>query len=124
MQWKDVISHYEQLISENFDYVPLLEIVKKITNSKYVYSVFPTLSHNALIISRADNFRESFNYPSICIKYFGEEKFKVSYSPDPEQTHNITKLDCNSKDVWSYLESLFLRQRIETDLIKYKDSNL
>ncbi|HEX8287762.1 MAG TPA: hypothetical protein VF556_07205 [Pyrinomonadaceae bacterium] len=124
MQWKDVISHYEQLISENFDYVPLLEIVKKITNSKYVNSVFPTFSHDALIISRADNFRESFNYPSICIQYFGEEEFKVSYSPNSRQTHNISKLYCNFKDVWSYLESLFLRQRIETDLIKYKDSNL
>ncbi len=116
MQWKDVLSHYEQLIVEKFDYLPQLEIVRKIVNSNYANSLFPTVSHDALIISRMEDFQESFNYPSICVRYIGKDEFIITYSPKLKQTHNISKLNCNFKNVWSYLETLFLRQKIETNL--------
>jgi|SRR5215213_1125453 len=110
-RWNYVINHYEQLISESFDFVPQLNIVQKIVDSDYVESFFPTLSHNALNISRVEDFHESFDYPSICIQYIGKENFKISYSPNLKQTHNILKHTCHFHNVWSYLVSLFLRQK-------------
>ncbi len=115
--WKIVISHYEQLVSKGFDYRFQLNIVEKIVNSSYAESLFPTTSHFALNISRIEDFHESFDFPSICIQYFGNETFKISYSPNLKQTHKILTRKCHYQGVWTYLESLFLRQKIETDLV-------
>ncbi len=114
--WKYVIAHYEQLIFEGFDYQLQLNLIEKIVNSTYAESLFPNTSHFALIISRVENFNESLDFPSICIEYVGDEKFIINYSPKLKQTHNILKRMCNYQDVWSYLESLFLRQKIESGL--------
>ena len=115
-RWDFIIKHYEQLIAEGLDFSPQLNVVQKIAISDYRESLFPTLSHNALNISRVENFHGSFEYPSICIRYIGEERFKISYSPNLKQTYNISKNICYFRDVWSYLESLFLRQKIDTGL--------
>lgn len=114
MVWDTIIKHYEQLIAEGFDFSRQLNVVQKIAISGYSESLFPTLSHNALNISRVEDFHKSFEYPSICIRYIGEERFKISYSPNLKQTHNVSKNTCYFRDVWSYLENLFLRQKIET----------
>ncbi len=116
IRWQQVIIHYEQLISEGFDFVPQLDIARKIVDSNYVESLFPTLSHDALNISRVKDFYLSFDHPSICIQYVGNKKFKVSYSPKLNQTHDLSKHTCCYENLWSYLESLFLRQKIESGL--------
>lgn len=117
MYWKNVISDYEQLVSEGFDYQLQLQIVEKIASSSYAESLFPTTSHFALNISRIEDFHKSFDFPSICIQYFGNETFKISYLPNLKQTHNILTRKCHYQDVWTDLESLFLRQKKETDLV-------
>ena len=110
-----MISHYEERIIDGFGFAYQLAIVRKIANSDYADSLFPNTSHDSLVISRIEDYENSLNYPTVCIQYFGEDNFEITYSPKLKQTHNIIKQKCNLKNVWSYLESLFLRQKIETD---------
>lgn len=112
--WDYVINHYEELIGNGFDLAPQLNIVNKIVDSDYFDSLFPTLSHDAITISRIEGYFESIDYPSIGIQYLGQEKFKIIYLQNLNQTNNMSKSICHSKDVWSLLESLFLRLKVET----------
>jgi hypothetical protein len=114
--WNYALDYYEKLIEEGFDFAPQLKIVKKIVDSDYAESLFPTLSHFALCISRIEDFHKSLDYPSICLEYVGEENFFVTYSPEKKQTHNLSKNKVYLQNTWSYLESLFLKQKIETGL--------
>ncbi len=113
--WKHIVSYYEELFQEGSDILPLLELTKRIASSKYVETIYPISYAHALNLSKTADYQESLKKPSISIRYMKNNKFDISYLPNSMQTHNITKYVCHSSEVWSLLESLFLKLEIDSN---------
>jgi hypothetical protein len=99
LTWKHVLEQFEQLVKENSDYIPMLKIAEQIAVSDYADSIFPDLSHFALNLSKEKDSFKKLYFPSICVHYLGSKNFKITYSPKPNQTHNISHFFCRYEDV-------------------------
>lgn len=114
--WTNVIEQYEELLEKDNDILPQLELVRKIAKSKYSETIYPVSYTHALNLSKTVDYKESLKTPSISVKYLKDGNFRVSYLPNSIQTHNTDKYTCHFSEIWSLLESLFLR--LELDSIK------
>ena len=112
--WQNAIAHYEALQSEGADILPQLELAKKAAASKFGPKFFPISYAHALNLSVTVDHEESLEKPSISVRYKGNDKFEISYSPNGHQTHNLTKTVCHRSQSWTLLQSLFLRLDIES----------
>ena len=113
--WKHAIDYYEELFDEGADILPQLELTRRASQSKYGKVFFPISYAHALNISPTVDYSESLERPSISIRYKGNNKFEVSYLNDKLKSGKTTKTVCDVSQVWSLLESLFLRLEIESD---------
>ena len=113
--WSYVFEHYEKLIKENFDYLLQLNLAKRLADSQYADFLHPSTSHFGLVISPKENHSESLNFPSIAVQQLDEQRFEVTYSPKQIQTHNISKRILHHSEVWSYLESLILKLKLNSE---------
>lgn len=113
--WREKTEFYNDLQSEGQNIGPLLDLVKTITASEYAETFYPSISMDTLCISMEGDYKERLKSPMISVAYLGEQIFKVKYWTKPLQTHNLQVWDCHISEVWSLLESLFLRLKVETD---------
>ena len=113
--WKHAIDYYEELFDEGADILPQLELTRRASESKYGKVFIPISYAHALNISPTADYSESLERPSICVRYKGNNKFEVSYLEDSHKLHRITKTVCDASQVWSLVESLFLRLEIDSD---------
>ena len=116
-RWQWIIRSYEEWIEAGHDMKPQLDLVKQIAVSKYAAEFYPSTSMATLDISKFENHFDQIKNPSISINYSGDQFFKITYSENPSQTHNLEKFQCHQSQIFSLLESLFLRMnsdRIQT----------
>ena len=95
-----------------------LDLAKKIAESEYAEEFYVCTSVGVLCISGGSDFLSSLNYPSISIQYLGNQTFKVTYSGKPLDSNSLEKHKCHSSQVFSLLESLFLRLKLESEEIQ------
>lgn len=110
--WESVISYYQTLIAEGKDFDPQLRLIRMFLDSEYWTSFHPTLSHNSLSFSYSDDYDEMQHLPLISVKYIGQRTFEVEYRSRFVGRRGL-KLNCDETSLWSELESLFLRYRLE-----------
>ena len=116
--WIYTINHYKDTIAEGFDLSLQLELAEKIANSEYASLIYPRLSHDTLCLTMISDYKESLKYPLICVQLIGKDQFKVKYFVNPTKTHNVSILNCSYSDVWTYLESLFLRLKLDSEKLE------
>ncbi|HEY8559609.1 MAG TPA: hypothetical protein VIL74_04335 [Pyrinomonadaceae bacterium] len=114
-EWEYLIEFYEDWIKDGYDLTPMLNLVKWLSTSKFKDEIYPNQSHTALNISAVKGYHEQLKFPSISINYSGQ-MFHVAYSPNSNQTHNLEKLKCHQTQIFSLLESLFVRLEAETKI--------
>lgn len=108
-RWQRVLDSYSQWIEAGHDMKPQFDLAKQIAVSKYAEEFYPSTSMATLNISNFENYADQIKNPSININYSGNQFFKITYSENPSQTHKSEKLKCHQSQVFSLLESLFLR---------------
>ncbi len=115
VSWNIVIRHYEKSIEDGFDFSTQLELIKQIANSDYANHLHPSTSHFWLNLSIKEDYNERQNFPSIAVQQIDEKRFEIIYSPKQSQTHNISKRILCYSEVWSYLESLFIKLKFDSE---------
>lgn len=113
--WSHVIVYYEELLQEGSNILPQLELAKQIAASEYAETIYPVSYVHALNLSKTADYQDSLKKPSISIIYKRNNEFEISYLPNLMQTHNITNYTCHPSEVWSLLESLFLRLEFDSE---------
>lgn len=110
-RWQWIISSYEEWIQAGHDMKPQLDLVKQIAVSKYAGEFYPATSMATLIISNFENYADQIKNPSISVKFLKNQSFEISYSENSSQTHKLEKFKCHQSQVFSLLESSFLRMK-------------
>jgi hypothetical protein len=113
--WQYIIKFYEDLVKGEHDLVPMLDLVKWFSTSKYKDEIYPVTSHASLNISAVEGFHNQMNFPSIGVQYY-DKSFKINYVTNQDQTHNLEKFKCHPTQVVSLLEGLLIRLADETKL--------
>lgn len=113
--WQYLIEFYEDLINRGYDLLPLLNLVKWLSVSKYKDEIYPNKSITTLSISLVRGFQEQMKFPSISVQFY-DKSFKITYVTNQNQTHNLEKFKCHQTQVFSLLESLLIRLDTETKL--------
>ena len=113
--WQYLIEFYEDWIKDGHDFLPLLNLIKWLSESKYKDEIYPNKSHTTLNISAVEGFQKQMNYPSISVQYY-DKTFRITYVTNQNQTHNLEKYTCHETQVFSLLESLLIRLETETEI--------
>ena len=119
--WRYLIGFYEDWIKDGYDLAPMLNLIKWLSESKYKDEIYPNKSHTTLNISTVEGFRKQRNFPYICVKYY-DKYFKITYVTNQNQTHNLEKFKCHPTQIVSLLESLFIRLKTESEILRKTDS--
>jgi len=112
--WQYLIEFYEDWSIDGHDLLPMMNLVKWLSTSKYKNEIYPNKSLTTLTISAVEDFQTQLTLPSIGVHY-GNEVFTITYSPTG-QTHNLEKFKCHQTQIISLLESLFIRLADETKI--------
>ena len=119
--WRYLIGFYEDWIKDGYDLAPMLNLIKWLSESKYKDEIYPNKSHTTLNISTVEGFRKQRNFPSIGVQYY-DKSFKITYVTNQNQTHNLEKFKCHPTQIVSLLESLFIRLKTESEILRKTDS--
>jgi hypothetical protein len=120
--WEEVIDFYKTLVAKGHDFASQIELVNKIAESKYANEFYPHTSLYYLCISSAKDFEDKLTVPMVSITYLGNQTFKIEYWNRYMESNRLLKQHCHSSQVWSLLESLFLRLSVESNSPKNSDS--
>ena len=110
-RWQRIINSYQEWIDAGHNIKPQLDLVEQIAKSKYAEEFYPCTSIATLIISNFENYADQIKNPSISVNFSENQSFKISFSENPSQTHKTEKFKCHQSQVFSLLESLFLRMK-------------
>ena len=91
---------------------PQLNLVKRLAKSKYALEFYPGTSMATLTISNFEEHTKQMETPSVSVSFLGKQSFEVTYLDNPSQNHKIVKYRCHQSQVFSLLESLFIRMKI------------
>lgn len=110
-RWQIVSDSYEEWIEAGHDMKPQLDLVRQIAYSKYAEEFYPSTSMATLNISNFEHYADQIKNPSISVSYSRDQIFKITFSENPLHTHKIEKFECHQSQIFSLLESLFLRMK-------------
>ena len=101
------------------DFSFFIELLRHLASSTYADALFPHASHwGILSFSLTDDFDRAMETPMVSVerKYngFGRAEYQIEYWDRPGNTRDLLKWRCQEAQVWSLLESLFLRMKMES----------
>jgi hypothetical protein len=112
--WGFTVEYFEELAAGNKNYSALSKLVNELALSKYAEVIYPRVSVGNLNLSFNAVYESNDAYPTISIKRKSDANFIISYATNPMSSKVFEERNCNSSEVRSYLDSMFLRMEIET----------
>ncbi|QEC66945.1 hypothetical protein FRZ67_06395 [Panacibacter ginsenosidivorans] len=79
--WKENIENYLELIDKyKWDQEPIIELINKLENYGLCKTFYPSNSHESLVLSMFNNYKERFDNPRVIITYVSLAKsFNIKF---------------------------------------------